>query len=931
MLMNREDRRTLKAIFGHRARFDEAERRLYASDLWQPPHPLVQLIKNLPEAVVLPQRESELVELMEFANALQIPLVPRGGGTALNGGAMPVQNGIVVDLSHMDKRFDATPEGDEVTVGAGMTFETLAARLASFGQAPAVEPVYPEATTVGGWFATGGIGFGSNRYGPIEQGVSSIRVVLPDGSRRVFSSKELDVFAKAHGSTGIITAVTLRTRPLEPMHPFLASFSDLASLHEAMSSLRGATRWWTLTMESPETVALKAESLGERPPARNAFLLLGAASESDWNQTDPETLKRLVEEHDGKVVDAKKTAMWWSHHKQVYRAKSHGPSIVPVSLVVATREYGRAVAKVHKAVHAAHWSMTAIVAGDETLLIGYALDDERRPTYRFSYGATAAAMKAVRSLGGRPASLGVAFAGEAGRVLGESQSQRVQEFNAAVDRKGIMNPGKVFGTPIRFKPANAPGPSLQDALKPRDAMLRQVHGSTFVRYQRREDARAPYKAGLSAALGASGAGAFGAKWSWDVVASDQDAALRHASASARAFRHLGAGPLGWLHWIKRYLYERGPVTEYQYLALCGEGIAAEAELKSRFGLHYSDMLMELKEQLNEQGFRPMSAHRRIAAHIEKTHNRYGRPNEERTGWAGDLELAEKGTMLLFVDDAVSFEAPAFANKAVRLLQGAGETPAYLGQEEWSSGEVLFSTGQSEAAKPLVEHNVKAVKKAGAKTVVTFDPWAHHVLSRIYPRVAKELGLEWDVKVEHVYEVLARHKKAEKIAAPQARMEAVLHHPPVFTLHGVDDGSTREALTLFGLEVSFLPHHGKEAMDVAASGAVPQALPQIPERAAAYVLADAAHVGASWIVSSDPSSGMILKNAQGADKTEADDWPQVHLIGDPLPETKEKDDEGQAGGEGEEKDDEGETKSPEKSGKDDEKADGDKKEAASKAV
>lgn len=903
MLLNREDRRTLKAIFGHRARFDEAERGLYATDLWQPPSPVVKLVKNLPEAVVLPESEKELVELVTFANGLKVPLVPRGGGTARNGGAMPVEAGIVVDLSPLDRRFEVGHQGDEVTVGAGMTFQTLAARLAPLGQAPAVEPFEPEATTVGGWLATGGIGFGSNRYGSMEQGVSSVRVVLPDGSRRVFTNKELDVFAGAQGSTGIITAVTLRTRPLEAMQPFLASFTDLSSLHQALQSLRQAARWWTLTLESPDTVALKAESLGERPPARNAFLLMGAASESDWKQADPEAIKRIVEENGGKVVDAKKTAMWWDHRLDVYSSKRLGPSITHASLVVATKDYGKAVSRVHKAVKAKHWSMTALVAGDETLLLGYALDDERRPNYGVSAGAAAAAVKAVQSIGGRPSSLGVAFAGQAGRVLGESASQRVQEFHSAVDRKGIMNPGKVFATPIRQKPKKAPGPSLQGALAPRDALMRAIHGSTYFQYQRREEARAPYKVGLSAALGTAGGGAFGAKWSWDVIASDQDAALRHASASARAFRHLGASPYGWVRWIKRYLYERGPVSEYQYLGLCGEGIAAEAELKSRFGLRYTDLLMEFKAQLNEQGFRPMAAHRRIAKQIDETHNRYGRSNQERTAWAEGVELTDKGAMLLFVDDAVSFEAPDFAREATRLLQEAGESLAYLGEEEWSSGEVLFASGQYKAAKALVEHNVKAIEKAGAKTVVTFDPWSHHVLTRVYPQVAKELGLNWDVKVEHVYTLLAKHKKAGKLTVPENGVEMALHHPPVFTLHGIEEDTAREALSLFGLQAKDLPHHGVDAMDVGASGALPEVVPEIAQRACAYVFENAAHVSASWLVSSDPLSASVLGSTRDAHPdADKERWPQVHWIGQPLPQQEETsgegDDEKQDGAEGE---------------------------------
>ncbi len=883
MFMNRDDRRVLRALFGHRVSFHEAERRLYETDLWRPPVGVRRFVRSMPEAVVLPENETELVELVGFANEVGIPLVPRGGGTALNGGSMPVRGGIVVDFAHMDQRFEPSAQGSEVLVGAGMTFASLSARLAAIGQAPLVEPVFPE-TTVGGWLATGGPGFGSNRFGFFEDTVRFARVVLPDGTRRVFSGSELEVVSSLCGSTGLISSVTLRTRALERPVPFLASFADLGSLDGAFDEVRNATRWWSLSVEPPETAAMKAEALGQKAPARNAFLLMGAALPGDWDEAGQQAVTKIVEKAGGKVVDAKKTKTWWDAHDRVYQAKSLGPSMHTGSVLVPSNVLPQAIARLHRAVKAPHWLMSALVAGDQTLLTGYALDDERRPPHEVGYGAVLAMEHALKKLGGRPVSLGVKAAGQASRFMNEDRLDRVIEFKNAVDHNGIMNPGKVFGTPIaRLKPSWAPGPSVQAALRPGEPLLRAMHGSTYVRYQRREEARAPYKAGLSAALGAAGAGGFGAKWAWPVIASDVDTGLRHASASARAFGSLGSSPLGWLGWVGRYISGDATFSEYQYRALAGEGIAAEAEVRSRFGLAFADLLMELKAQMLEEGFRPLKEHRAIRDACLEHHNEYGRDNVDRTAWADGLELADKSETLVFVDDTVSFEAPRFANLCVRLLQGAGQNVTYLGEKEHASGQVLLASGQMEAAETLFEHNAKAVKESGAKVVITLDPWTHHVLSRLYPRMASRLGVQWDVEVRHVYEVLAKHADAGKISAPKEQAGMVLHHPPVFLLHGIDEAMAATALGLMGIKATPLVHHGEQAMDVGASGAVRLVYPEIATLASRRVLRDAASSDAGHLVSSDPASGLILAASRDRlDENQTEGVPAVFLLGADVP-------------------------------------------------
>jgi FAD/FMN-containing dehydrogenase/Fe-S oxidoreductase len=883
MYINRDDKRALRALFGHRVRFDEAERRLYRSDLWRAPAGVRMFTKSHPDAVVLPEDESDLANIMDFANEVSAPVVPRGGGTAMNGGSMPVVGGIVVDTSRMQERFQLGADGETVTVSAGMTLEEVAVRLAEHGRALAVEPIFPEATTVGGWLATGGPGFGSNLYGGFEKTVESVRLVLPNGERRVFSGSELDVVRGLCGSTGLIGTVTLRTREATELTPFLASFNDLVSLQAAFEEVRQAARWWTLMVETPDTAALKAEAMGERPPARNAFLLMGAMTKEESTDSATGAVKSAVEKAGGKVVDAKKTAGWWATHKEVYRAKTLGPSIVPYAMIVPTHKMPAAVSKVHEAVFAPHWMMTVLVAGDESLFIGYALDDERRPTFESAYGAALAMKKALRRLDGRPVSLGVQSADAAQSVLAPQSLERVQEFQKAVDPKGIMNPGKVFGTPMRFKPKRAPGPSLQGFLRPGEAILRGVHKSTYVKYQRREEARAAYKAGLSAALGSAGGGGFGEKWAWDILAGDMDAGLRHSSAGARAFGELGSSPLGWLHWMKQYLYTDSTFNEYQYRMIQGEGIAAEAEYKSRFGLRFADILMELKAQLVEEGFRPVREHREIAAACKEHHNMFARDNAERAAWAEGLDLKDKGQVLLFVDDAVSFEAGGFARRVARSLLDAGEPLAYLGANERSSAHVLLSTGQHDDARALVEHNIKAIAASGAKTVVTLDPWTHHVLVRVYPRLAAQWGLQWDVQVVHAFTLLAKHLKAGKLEASGQSVKVAMHHPPVFLLHGIDEEAAQRALSVLGYEAVLLAHHGKNAQDVGASGAVDKVYPEIPLLAARKVFEDASRLDVEHLVSTDPASGGLLRLAhEKLSEEELGRVPQVLLLSDEPP-------------------------------------------------
>jgi glycolate oxidase len=875
--LNRNDRRYLRTIFGHQARFDETERRLYSHDIWPTPMGIRMLLKHdLPDAVVLPESEAEVVELVRFANEKGVALTPRGGGTAGNGGATPVVGGIVVDLSALAPDFDLDPETGDATVGAGMTFQELALRLAQHGRALAVEPFLPEAATLGGWFAAGGAGHGSARSGFFHETVTRARVILPDGSRRVFTGTELEVLAQACGTTGIVTALTVRTRDAALPVPFVMSYPDLKALGAALPRLRSAAPWWTFMIETPATVALKAEAVGAKVPERNSFIVTAGLLPESATEASKAAVASAVEATGGKLVDAKKAEAWWTYRNDIYRVKSLGPSLVTQSVLVPTKELARALHEMNRAVRAPHWSMTAFLAGERAMIVGTALDDDRRPLYPLAYGAALAMLAAARKVGGTPTSTGLLQSGHLQGLFSEPRLARLREFKGATDPLGIMNPGKVFTTPIKGKPISAPGPGLKEVLAPGAVALRIAHGSSWVAYQRREESRGPHKAGLSAALGAAGGGAFGRRWSWDVMVSDADLALRHAAASARAFNTLSASPYGWLQWVKAYLFQRATFTAHQVQMLHGEGVAAEAELRSSFKVPFTDLFLDLKAQLHAEGYPPLPAHARALANYESAGNRFGLPRSDRAMWAKGMEIAEKGTTLLFVDDFVAYQAPRFARRAAELLAETGSPVASLGAGEPASGAFHIVTGHLEKARPFVEATMKAVTAAGAKEVLTLDPWTHHVFLRVYPRLAAEWGLKWEVKVRHAFEVLAEKVKTKKAQVPDGLVDVALHHPPVLILHGVTEEMAQAALSLFGVRATPLLHHGRDAWDVGAAPGVGEAFPEVPERAARLVLMDAADGGAARIVSSDPASALLLAVAR---RVAAGTLPEVVVLGE----------------------------------------------------
>jgi D-lactate dehydrogenase (cytochrome) len=171
----------------------------------------------VPDAVVLPVSTDEVREIILICARYDVPVIPFGAGTSLEGHVLAPRGGVSVDLSQMNTILEIHNDDLDVTVEAGVTRSELNRRL---GRDGLFFPVDPGAdATLGGMAATGASGTTSVKYGAMATNVLSLEVVLPDGSvirtgsraRKSAAGYDLTrLFVGSEGTLGIITKLTLR-------------------------------------------------------------------------------------------------------------------------------------------------------------------------------------------------------------------------------------------------------------------------------------------------------------------------------------------------------------------------------------------------------------------------------------------------------------------------------------------------------------------------------------------------------------------------------------------------------------------------------------------------------------------------------------------------------------------------------------------------
>ncbi|MEZ6130230.1 MAG: FAD-linked oxidase C-terminal domain-containing protein [Planctomycetaceae bacterium] len=205
--------------------------------------------KNVPDVVVFPQTSAEVIAIVGACNQHGVPFVPRGAGTSLAGGCLPVGGGVMIALTRMRKILEVNLRDRYAVVEPGVVNINLTRALAGTGFHYAPDPSSQGACTIGGNVATNSGGPHTLKYGVTVNHVIGVEFVSPTGELVQFggpcgSGGHFDLtglFVGSEGTFGVVTKVWVRiTRNPAAYRTMLAIFDSIDDTTQAISNIIGA-------------------------------------------------------------------------------------------------------------------------------------------------------------------------------------------------------------------------------------------------------------------------------------------------------------------------------------------------------------------------------------------------------------------------------------------------------------------------------------------------------------------------------------------------------------------------------------------------------------------------------------------------------------------------------------------------------------------
>jgi glycolate oxidase len=205
--------------------------------------------KNVPDVVVFPQTTDQIVSIVKLCNELDVPFVPRGAGTSLAGGCLPIGGGVMITTTRMKRILEINTRDRYAIVEPGVVNLWLTNKLKGTGFHYAPDPSSQGACTIGGNVATNSGGPHTLKYGVTVNHVLGLEFVLPDG--RVVETGGITednpgydltgLIVGSEGTFGICSRATVRlTRDPETQRTLLGIFESVDEATNTISDIIGA-------------------------------------------------------------------------------------------------------------------------------------------------------------------------------------------------------------------------------------------------------------------------------------------------------------------------------------------------------------------------------------------------------------------------------------------------------------------------------------------------------------------------------------------------------------------------------------------------------------------------------------------------------------------------------------------------------------------
>jgi Fe-S oxidoreductase/FAD/FMN-containing dehydrogenase len=771
----------LIGIFGENVAFHNLECQLYSSDSGALPGLFKASLQIVPRAVVQPIDKDQLVRLIAVAVEYHLPLTPRGASTAGYGGAVPTKSGIVVDFSRMCSVIKVDESSGNVTVEPGITLQALDNYLQDHNLALQSYPSSAISATAGGWLAAGlGAGIGSYQFGYFPDAISSIELIAPDGVHNL-KGEEIKLVAGLSGTTGFISKMTLKTQKRARLDKLAIAFNSIESFFNLIqSAIKIGLPLWHVGYYNNRQLQVSQRAVNSQiardevhHDKMHDLSLLGENEKlCGLFAVAPDNIKRLIEltgKSGPRLLDQTVSEYLWQERYYPMRQKALGPSIIPGEVILPFHELSKMVTKVEqKFPDTFSLEGTLINGGKEASALFIFLDDERRFGYELSYEKSMFILSEAKRLGGRTYGIGMLLTQEAVSLWGQDNLNQIFNFKKKVDPDNILNPGKIFpssiakDSPVKYLElltglANVFQPVLGSVDK---ALQKLTYKPITVGYAIRKKIP-PHDVG------------------WDILACTGCGYCRTICTEFNVFKWESTSPRGKFNYLKQNLKDKQKLDQRMADAffMCATCRRCDNICQARIPIlqHWD---LSIRPMLRDQNYVLPSFHRDTTINVLKEHNPIGYPHERRTDFlTPDISFQESGEVGYWVGCTASYSMRQLAENPLRILNAAGISPVLFKDDEWCCGSDILLYGQIDEISDTIKHNIEAIQRRGIKKLITHCPGCWAAFSLYYPILAKKLGLDWNIQIEHITETLENLIVSNKMALKNPVNLKVSWHDP----------------------------------------------------------------------------------------------------------------------------------------------------------
>jgi glycolate oxidase len=420
--------------------------------------------KGTPDVVVLPRSRDEVVAVVRRCVEAGVPLVPRGSGTGLIGGATAPRGGVMVGLNRMDRILEIDLPNRYAVVEPGVINLALTRAVEARGYFFAPDPSSQMVSSIGGNVATNAGGPHALKYGNVAHHVLGLEVVTGTGEVLELGGPTAErpgydltgIVVGSEGTLGIVTRVTVKlTRIAEAVRTALATFESIEAASAAVSAIiaEGIVPAALEAMDEPIIRAVEAGVHAGYPTEAKAVLLIELDGPAAEVAVQAEAVSRVCRARGALTLrlardDAERALLWKGRKEAAGAVGRITHNYVLQDAVVPRSKLPTVMAQI-QAIAARHGLVVANVfhAGDGNLHPMICYDERVAGEFERALGANDEILQACIELGGTVTGehgVGLDKAEKLALLFGPEDLAVMHAVRRVFDPRGLMNPEKVF-------------------------------------------------------------------------------------------------------------------------------------------------------------------------------------------------------------------------------------------------------------------------------------------------------------------------------------------------------------------------------------------------------------------------------------------------------------------------------------------------------